>query len=237
MRRTIRIKSNLKGDQLDAIIPAAGMAIRMRGIPKFLLPCDELYTTLIERHLKELIDICDTIWIPTRPDLVMLLETLGISKDRIVLLPVTTENMSQTVHRVMQVSSAEYFCLVMPDTFFYGELPYRQLNRTPSFAELALWKIKEDQKGKLGQVDIEKSGKVIDVQDKVLSCDYSLSWGALTFSKKMRAYVNLSDPHIGYAVKAGLDAGEEIDSIVLDGEYFDCGTPSEYLKMLEKVIS
>ncbi len=221
---------------MDAIIPAAGMATRMRGIPKFLLPCDEVYTSLIEKHLKELIEVCDTIWIPTRPDLVMLLETLGISKDKIVLLPVTTENMSQTVDRVMNISSAEHFCLVMPDTFFYGDLPYTKLNPKPGFAELALWKIREDQKGKLGQVSVDTKGQVIDIQDKVATCEYQLFWGALTFSKRMRKYIDLNDPHIGYAVKAGLEAGETIDSLTLEGEYFDCGTPSEYLKMLEKVI-
>jgi choline kinase len=221
---------------LDAIIPAAGLATRMRGIPKFLLPCDEIYTSLIERHVKELIQVCETIWIPTRPDLVMLFETLGISEDRIVVLPVVTDNMSQTVNRVMQISSAKYFCLTMPDTFFYGELPYGKLNPIPEFAELALWKIREDQKGKLGQVSITPEGKVVDIQDKVASCDYPLFWGALTFSSKIQEYINVNEPHIGYAVKSGLDSKEKVDSRVFDGEYFDCGTPSEYLKMLEKVI-
>lgn len=221
---------------MDAIIPAAGMATRMRGIPKFLLPCDDLYTSLIERHVKELIEVCDTIWIPTRPDLVMLIETLGISKDRIVVLPVVTENMSQTVNRVMQISSAGHFCLVMPDTFFHGELPYKKLNPTPNFSELALWKIREDQKGKLGQVRVSPDNTVIDIKDKVPNCDYPLFWGALTFASKMKEFINLEDPHIGYAIQAALKAKKEIDYKVLDGEYFDCGTPSEYLKMLEKII-
>jgi len=221
---------------LDAIIPAAGMATRMRGIPKFLLPCDDLYTSLIERHVKELIEVCDTIWIPTRPDLVMLIETLGISKDRIVVLPVVTENMSQTVNRVMQISSANHFCLVMPDTFFHGELPYRKLNPAPNFSELALWRIREDQKGKLGQVRVSTDNTVVDIQDKVPNCDYPLFWGALTFSNKIKDFIKLNDPHIGYAIQAALESKKEIEYKVLDGEYFDCGTPSEYLKMLEKVI-
>jgi hypothetical protein len=166
----------------------------------------------------------------------MLFETLGISKDRIVILPVVTENMSQTVNRVMQISSAKHFCLVMPDTFFYGELPYAKLNPTPNFSELALWRIREDQKGKLGQVSVSPTGKVEDMQDKVPDCDYPLFWGALTFSSKIQDYINLDDPHIGYAVKAGLKADQEIEFRVFDGEYFDCGTPSEYLKMLERVL-
>jgi len=131
---------------LDAIIPAAGMATRMRGIPKFLLPCDEVYTSLIEKHLKELIEVCDTIWIPTRPDLVMLLETLGISKDKIVLLPVTTENMSQTVDRVMNISSAEHFCLVMPDTFFMVTSPIRNLILSPVLRNLLFGKLGKTRK-------------------------------------------------------------------------------------------
>jgi len=222
---------------LDAIIPAAGLATRMRGIPKFLLPCDEVYTSLIERHLNHLLGKVDTIWIPTRPDLVMLLESLGIARDKVVILPVITENMSQTVARVLQISSALHFNLFMPDTYFLGELPYETLNNEQDFANLACWRIREEQKGKLGQVRINSLNMVTDIKDKVPDCDYEFSWGAVSFSKKLMKYINLTDPHIGYAVSAAVESGEKVGASIVDGEYFDCGTPVDYLKMLGRVLA
>ena len=37
---------------MDVILPAAGLAKRMKGIPKFLLPANDEYETLLEIHLK-----------------------------------------------------------------------------------------------------------------------------------------------------------------------------------------
>lgn len=220
---------------MDGIIPAAGIASRMRGIPKFLLPCDEVYTTLIEAHILNLSKICETIWIPTRPELIILLESLGIAKDRIVVLPMQTENMTQTVQRVVKISKADYFQLVMPDTYFYGEQPYFTLNQKPALAELACWKIRKDQKGKLGQVKIE--GDVVhDLQDKDPNCSYEYAWGSLSFQAELMSYANQSDPHIGYAVKNALISGNFISAKKIIGKYFDCGTPKEYLSMLDEVL-
>ena len=93
----------------DAILPAAGSASRMRGLPKFLLPCDAEYTTLIERHISELLKVCETVWIPTRPEQTILLETLGLSSDRVVIVPMTTSSMTQTVLRLCAISGAARF--------------------------------------------------------------------------------------------------------------------------------
>jgi len=220
---------------MDAIIPAAGLATRMRGIPKFLLPCDEVYTTLIEVHIAQLLERCETIWIPTRPELVLLLDSLGLAKDRVVILPMQTENMTQTVTKVIQISKQQHFQLVMPDTFFFGEKPYATLNSEPQIADLACWKIRVDQRGKLGQVLIQNK-KVVEMKDKDPSCLFEHSWGALTFNRELLNYADLNDPHIGYAVRSALLSGEQITANVMNGKYFDCGTPSEYLNMLEEVL-
>lgn len=220
---------------MDAIIPAAGLATRMRGIPKFLLPCDSTYNTLIEVHISALLEICETVWIPTRPEMVLLLDSLGLAKDRVVLLPMTTENMTQTVNKVIQVAKTEEFHLVMPDTYFFGEQPYSTLNQSPNIVDLACWKIREDQKGKLGQVLIE-GNNVLEMRDKDPNCDFEYSWGALTFNRNLMNYSDPNDPHIGYAVRSALINGESITARKMDGKYFDCGTPSEYLNMLQEVI-
>jgi len=167
--------------------------------------------------------------------MVLLLDSLGLAKDRVVLLPMTTENMTQTVSKVLQISKTENFQLVMPDTFFYGEKPYLTLTQNPKLVDLACWKIREDQKGKLGQVLIE-DGSAIDIRDKDPDCTYEYSWGALTFNRELMNYAEMSHPHIGYAVRNALVSGENISARKMNGKYYDCGTPSEYLNMLEGVI-
>ena len=220
---------------MDAIIPAAGMATRMRGLPKFLLPCDDVYTSLIELHISQLLEQCETVWIPTRPELVLLLDSLGVSKDRVVILPMQTENMTQTVLKVLQISNQEHFQLIMPDTFFSGEKPYALLNPKPKTADLACWQIRPDQRGKLGQVLIEDS-RVKQIEDKNPDCSFEHSWGALTFNRNLLKYSNISDPHIGYSLRSALIGGESISATSMSGKYFDCGTPSEYLEMLQEVL-
>jgi len=129
---------------MDAILPAAGEASRMRGLPKFLLPCDDIYTTLIERHILQLTNLCERIWVPTRPDLVSLLESLNLPKDKVIVLPISTKSMTETVLKVNEVAAADYYQLVMPDTYFSGEEPYLKLSKTPDFVELACWRIRAE---------------------------------------------------------------------------------------------
>jgi dTDP-glucose pyrophosphorylase len=220
---------------MDAIIPAAGKASRMRGIPKFLLPCDSEYTTLIEIHIASLLEICKTVWIPTRPELVLLLDSLSLAKDRVIILPMQTENMTQTILKTVDISKADHFQLVMPDTFFVGQKPYRTLNPNPYLVDLALWEIRPDQKGKLGQVEFDGE-QAVSIQDKKLDCDFNHAWGALTFHRELMRFSNSEDPHIGYSVNNALKSGKNVSVKVIEGEYYDCGTPSEYLSMLDKVL-
>ena len=50
---------------MDAILPAAGSAERMSGIPKFLLPVTDDYKSLLENHLEKLSQICEKIYLST----------------------------------------------------------------------------------------------------------------------------------------------------------------------------
>jgi choline kinase len=219
---------------IDGILPAAGLATRMRGLPKFLLPCDDRYTTLIEKHVSNLLETCDTVWIPTRPEQTILLETLGISSDRVVVVPMTTETMTQTVMRLANISGANRFVLVMPDTHFFGEQPYEYLAEAKSDLNLACWEIRQEQRGKLGQVLIEGGarGRVLDSKDKDPNCQFPHSWGAMSFSRAILEVADGTMPHTGYTINPALAAGMTVEGNVFSGKYFDCGTPREYLEML-----
>ena len=172
---------------MDGILPAAGSALRMRGIPKFLLPCSAEYRTLLERHLDNMLEYCEIVWIPTRPELVNLLQSLGLSSDRVVIVSLSTQTMTETVLKIASISSANDFMLCMPDTYFYGELPYKELAKLNSDINLACWEIRKEQMGKLGQIEFTDSriakGKIISSRDKDPACEFKHSWGALSFNR------------------------------------------------------
>ena len=230
---------------MHAILPASGSATRMRGLPKFLLPCDDQYLSLLERHIEKLLDFCDSIWVPVRPDLVPLVESLRIPSERVVLLTMSTQSMTETVRRVVELSSGTRFIMVMPDTYFYGELPYEYLARSRAPMSLACWEIRSEQFGKLGQVLLKPplSGDFLDElivtrsEDKNPECRFEHSWGAMAFNREVMEFAKDEMPHTGYILPELLANSVEVTAKVMNGEYFDCGTPSEYLAMLRRTHS
>lgn len=223
----------------DAILPAAGRATRMRGLPKFLLPAGPDYLTLIERHVSALLESCETIWIPTRPEQTTLLESLSISSDRVIVVPMQTETMTETIIRIIGISGAKRFVMVMPDTFFAGETPYKYLGNSTAALSLAAWAIREEQLGKLGQIRISELpiGEVIEAEDKNPECKFPHSWGAMAFSRDLVIHLSKDMPHTGYAISKLIEAGITVEARVMSGTYFDCGTPTEYLEMLRSNLS
>lgn len=221
---------------MDAILPAAGLAKRLKGIPKFLLPADRDYNTLLEIHLLNLSKICENIYVPTRPELVPIIESLDIDKKKLQILEMNTETMSETVNNTVSFSSAESYILIMPDTYFLGEQPYDLLNPDTRICNLACWEIRESQRGKLGEVKIDNNNLVVDMIDKNINSSLKHSWGALTFNKNLIKYISNKDPHIGYAVKNALMDSEKIDATIINGKYYDCGTPEEYVDLLKIVL-
>ena len=221
---------------MDGIIPAAGSASRMRGLPKFLLPCDGNYSTLLEYHIEMMYEVCDVIWIPTRSEYIHLIEDLKLPRDKVVILPLTTSTMTETVMSVLKITASSHFLLEMPDTYYHGEKPVDNLNFSPPLAELALFKIRDEQRGKLGQCLIDEEQRVVQIVDKDPKCSLPLAWGALTFSRELLNFMEITQPHVGYGVSRAINEGKIVSSSECNGMYFDCGTPLEYLALLKEVF-
>jgi hypothetical protein len=132
--------------------------------------------------------------------------------------------------------------MVMPDTYFYDELPYEYLANSSFPMSLACWKIRPEQYGKLGQVDFSEepvSGGqneliVVKAEDKNPACRFEHSWGAMAFDRDVIDFAKDEMPHTGYLIPQLLEKSVPVGAKVMNGEYFDCGTPSEYLAMLKK---
>jgi hypothetical protein len=123
----------------------------------------------------------------------------------------------------------------MPDTYFFGEQPYEYLATSKNELNLACWEIRPEQRGKLGQVLIEggNKGTILDSKDKDPDCEFTHSWGAMAFDRSILNLAEASMPHTGYLIKPALLEGRSVEGSVMAGRYFDCGTPREYLQMLD----
>ena len=59
--------------------------------------------------------------------------------------------------------------------------------------------------------------------------------GSLTFNVDLIQYKS-TEPHIGYALSKALENNKKIHTKIIDGNYYDCGTPEEYLDLLKKEL-
>lgn len=224
---------------IEAIVPAAGLATRMRGLPKFLLPCDGDYLTLIENQVLGLLPYVDQITIALRQDFEHLLDSLGFDNSKVRVLALKeSSTMTETVEFVAKESMADQFVVVMPDTYFFGEQPFQELCQPlrASCMRLALWKIREDQKGKLGQIDFDIDKKlVLASQDKDPSCDFEWSWGAMSFKREVMDFSKPFMPHTGYLINSLLEFGYAVEAFEVVGDYYDCGTAKEYFDLVGRI--
>lgn len=218
---------------MDLLIPASGFATRMNRIPKFLLPGDEKGTTLLDIHLRSAQGYYDTIHIATRAELIPLLKEYAFNSN-VVITPMETATMTETVLNLIGISKALSFGLIMPDTFFHGDSPHNFLSKTNRPLGLALWKIKDSQRGRLGQVDLvgNSARKIVD---KDPTCNFEYSWGAASFTRDFASFFQKEMPHIGYAFQPAIDQNVENICQVVNGRYFDCGTPQEYFELIRTI--
>ena len=221
---------------MHGILPAAGQAMRLRRLPKFLLPSDGDATTLIERHIQGMENFCDIIWLPVRADLVQLVHDLKLG-ERVIPVPLTTNTMTETVLRVASISGSDEFLLGMPDTAFVGEDPYPRLNLgvKKSSLSLALWKTASSQIGKVGSVEIQ-GGEIIGSVDKSYEHSHLFHWGAMSFNRSFIDILDIGMPHTGYGIRKYIEAKLSIDFFISTGQYFDCGTFSEYQRYIKCIV-
>lgn len=212
------------------LIPASGYATRMNRIPKFLLPGNTLGDALLEIHINNAYDFYDNILIGTRPELLPLLNEKRLGS-KVQILSFKTSTMTETVLKLIEQSESEDFGLIMPDTYFLGENPHEFLSTLTEDFRLALWNIRESQRGKLGQVRT-RGTSVVEVVDKDPNCDLENSWGALSFNRTFTELFDTEMPHVGYAIPKSFNEDFENAFKVLNGQYYDCGTPGEYFELV-----
>ena len=83
----------------------------------------------------------------------------------------------------------------------------------------------------MGAIEISKD-KIVSSIDKDTEIQYPYHWGAMAFQRDFLSQLNAEMPHTGYGIRECLDNNIHVDYHLTDGDYFDCGTFSEYRRYI-----
>jgi len=214
------------------IIPSAGHATRMLGLPKMLLPVGDstLIGTLIER-MRSLRP--SAIHIAThRPALGYLTRLYGPETH---VFQADTRTMSETVLLSRADAGDATVLFGMPDTYFDDGRAFSKLAATiDAGADVAVgvFEARPGQHREGGMVTVGQSGRVTDVIDKPDLCPSPWIWGVLAWKACFWDCIDAAMPHVGYALPVALDAGLDVRAVVMDGGYWDCGTTARYYTLI-----
>ena len=223
----------MENNNIIGIIPLGGSASRMKNIPKFLLPCKVNYSLL-----DNTIDIFKT------NNIKRILS--GVSKINNTLLEtnqclekiiVDTKTMAETVFNLVKdTEDNSKLIMIMPDTYFEIKNEINQMNSLLNTHEIVvlLWKIKDYQIGKVGQCKIENN-MVTDVIDKDPLCTYPYFWGVIGWNSKLNKHIDPKWETIGNLINKSIELNIKIGYVICDSDYYDCGTYTEYFKMIKNL--
>jgi len=212
------------------LIPLSGNATRMKHLPKFLLPCKPGLTLLDNTIVTfKKINILD-IYAGVSDSNYNLLTQYDINKKIINSL-----TMAETVKKLIESYYAKKYILIMPDTFFHIDERFNKIEKMLDDYKIVIciWKIKDYQVGKLGQVKLVNN-EVVDIIDKDNTCKYEYAWGVIAWCSELNDLIDPTWNHIGYLINKSIELKIPIGTIIMPGTYYDCGTYEEYFTFIKQ---
>jgi choline kinase len=221
------------------ILPAAGNASRIGGIPKFLLPIGINSKTLLDFHIETALQADLQVIIVVNPLLEAyiqkLIENAGYKKVRVVSYK--SNSMSDSLVKAVENLDDEFVASVtMPDSYmpeFTSETLIELRKKTPS---LSVIKTSNAQYSKLGQVVIDKSKKAIEIRDKSPVRISPYAWTGFAIKIETLKSFPCDEQTPGIQLARMTHKTQGLRTIEIQGEYFDCGTIFEYWQALGKSI-
>ncbi len=226
------------------VLPAAGKATRVSGIPKFMLPIIDSKTRskptpLINWHLSKLSSLGMKIVIPTSTTYFEIIKVMT-EEFHAEVIQIDSESMPDSILQTCEQVYSDDYLVLMPDTFFSSYEFVDPLIKSRNNLTLATWKYRESQRGKFGSVEIDTlRNEVLNVVDKDPDCPLDAFWGSVKMSRNLLPYLRKYDNHLGHAFNRLLSQGEKIHQVNAEGEYYDIGTFDEYfelIKSFERVV-
>ena len=227
---------------LVGIIPAAGVAERIDGLPKYLLPVKEGYLLGVLCERMNEAGATDLL-IGANPNNRNLLEHYAPANA--LVYTKFSKTMSETVLAAQPWCGKANVLFGMPDSWWSNQGGYRWLAEELS-EELpccvAVWKARESQRGKLGMVMTQAKWiegwqrqiqEVIAVKDKPGPTNsFRDLWGAMAWHPRFWEFIRPEDPHVGYAIERAVGSGVTVRAVSMNGEYWDCGTRDSYFELI-----
>ncbi len=217
------------------LIPAAGHATRIHGLPKFALPVPggHLLGVLAGRMIAA---GATKVYIGTNSanfDLVR-----RIAPEHSVVYAVESETMSETLLAARTYYNVDEPVLFgMPDTYWTNPAVYEGLSSNIQLytAAATCWEARPEQISKLGMCRVI-DGRIVMVVDKPHYSYFRWAWGAMAWQPTLWRYIAAEDPHVGYALQRAVAEGEYVRGIQVGGSYYDCGTPDEYFACIRALV-
>ena len=204
----------------------------MNGIPKFLLPVSEDLQCLLDYHVRLMQPTVEKIIISTRSEWVDGVRSFDFGS-HVEVIELNTQTMAETLRRALAGVHYDSCVLGMPDTYFVGENPYRELYAHPGHdMVLRLYPTRPEQAGNVGSVRLGADNVVVQHADKDPEHDFGAHWGVMEFAKHTEEFLDPAATTGGYLIDECLSRGLDVRGIPAKDPYFDCGTFAEYLQCL-----
>ena len=219
------------------ILPAAGNATRINGLPKYLLPIPNTY--LLDWHVQGMLASgCRRVFAGANSQNAVLLDLYA--PNALVYTARRHNTMTQTIIsgyvQAIEENYSNDLCLFgMPDTYWTDNSVYWRLAaqiKTGGHVAVALCPLRPNQYRSMGCVEVE-GNQVTAVVDKPEWSIFSYGWGALAWTPPFWDYLRPDDPHVGYALPRAIEAGLDVRAVKMDGSYYDCGTPEGYFECVQ----
>lgn len=217
------------------LIPCAGSATRIHGIPKALLPVNDGYL------LGRLVDAMRAMGVQgiigTTPENASFLHRY--SKGGFVYVVDQYVTMSETILSCKGFATVdkvvtEDVLFGMPDAYTEDDNVYPKLAAAledGAQVAVALFRARPHQHLKAGMCDTD-GNQVVSVEDKPPETILAWLWGALAWKPVFWEHLRPDDPHVGYALPRAIAAGLDVRAVRMEGGYYDCGTFLEYEELI-----
>jgi hypothetical protein len=223
------------------LIACGGTASRIFNIPKFILPLKNKNLSLLSNWCMLMIEKgCDKIIIGSsvanNSFIEHIINTQLNDHKHIINVKIiqSTSTMNETILKMVENEDYDLAIMGMPDThvdYISDTLIKKVSNNNDIIIGSYLWNIRDTQREKIGLCNIDDN-HIIDIIDKNKDCDYNYGWGAIIFKKEFENYIKIDDLHLGYSMKLALNNSIKIPYEIINGQYWDCGTVSEYKEYL-----
>jgi hypothetical protein len=221
------------------VLPAAGTASRIGGIPKFLLPIGPNSKSLLMLHIEVALSAGLEVLIVVNPLLERFVTQMieNAKHQKVKVIPFESISMTDTLKKAVEgLENEQIVSISMPDTFMPMFSAKDLLNLREIAPSLSIIETTQTQHSKLGQVAISNDGHVVKIVDKNEQRISDYAWTGFALKTEKLKTFPTSDVTPGLELARIAENSDELKSVLIEGQYFDCGTIDEYWHALGKSI-